>query len=270
MEADAYKLGKLDAAIGFGLEKDAWANLVLPGVGAALAYGLAPRGEEGQAAALGALAGFGGQAALRGAFSPVAKAVAPSKLKLPTPEMFGHAALDEGWSRVKKYMTDPRPKTASLDIGGSIPIPGLGGLGLTYKDQRDRLSGMSRWVPREALERGFDYVDSGASEDEAVDQERSRGGGSSALFGAGLGTLIGHGVFPGQRHGLAPMLLGGLLGAGTGSLVHRLTASDREEMARQAYTGAQIERQRFPIRKHAIQTSNEASPVTLSRGSSAE
>jgi hypothetical protein len=77
----------------------------------------------------------------------------------------------------------------SIDIGGSIGIPGMGGLGVSLKDQQERLPGMSRWVPRGAVERGFEYLDKGFDPESVMDTEAERGSLIHPATGAGLAAM---------------------------------------------------------------------------------
>lgn len=66
MEADAYQLGNLDAVLEYGLSKEAYARVILPGLGALMGYALAPEGEKGRGAILGGLGGLGMQSMFTG------------------------------------------------------------------------------------------------------------------------------------------------------------------------------------------------------------
>jgi hypothetical protein len=152
----------------------------------------------------------------------------------------------------------------ALDVGGSIPIPGMGGLGVSFKDQRERLPGMSRWVPRGAVERGFDYADEGFDPETVMDLEADRGSLVHPASGAALAMAAAAKFAP--KSGVGGALVSGLLGAGGGSLYHRATADGRRREGLEALEGAQRERYKFPIRRHPSQTANEASPLAVSRG----
>lgn len=152
----------------------------------------------------------------------------------------------------------------SIDIGGSIGVPGMGGLGVSIKDQQERLPGMSKWVPRGAVERGFEYLDQGFDPESVMDTEAERGSLLHPATGAALAAMGAARFAP--KSGLGGALLAGLGGAGLGTLYHRATNDQRREEGREAYEGAQREREKFPIRRHQTQTANEASPLAVSRG----
>lgn len=176
----------------------------------------------------------------------------------------GHldAALSFGIAR--EELEALTPKTAGVEFGGSIPISNWGGVGMSLKDQRERLPGMGKWVPRHMLERGFERVDEGLTPEEFVALEENRGSLTSPLLGAALAAGGAYRVLP--TAGGPTALLAGLGGAGIGSLVHHLTKNRRRAEALDAYRGALRERQAFPVAKHPSQTANEASPIAVSRG----
>jgi hypothetical protein len=413
MQTDAYQLGYLDAALDFGLTKEAWAKAILPAAGAAMGAMLAPEGEGWQGAALGGLGALGVQsAALAGAkgignaFKRTPSPHAPTpggsqmaqsaNLKGLTPaqqdlnkmhrqeEMFGKtqdmlkremastdaelarnkasmgphplppkpAVSPETAAASKHYGTDPalvtammnapgpmkgapqrhapgpqmdadlqalhggmsppgalppksvpqqmndelqaasnppipgttkkapkekkekekgRKKKASLedfkiavDVSAGVSLPILGGASVGFKDQRERLPGMSRWVPRSTVERGFDYADEGVDPQAVAEQEADRGSLSHPLLGAAL-AAAGVAKFLPQSGPLGP-LLGGLVGGGLGTLYNQATQGRRIEEGLEAHTGAQREREKFPIRRHGSQTANESTPLAVSRG----
>lgn len=152
----------------------------------------------------------------------------------------------------------------AVDVGGSVPIPGLGGVGVSFKDQRERLSGMSRWVPRDTIERGFEYADKGFDPETVMDLEGDRGNVMHPLTGAALAAAGALKFAP--KSGAGGALLAGLGGLGLGQLYHQHTRDTREQEGLEALEGAQRERSKFPIRRHTIQTANEATPLAVSRG----
>jgi hypothetical protein len=152
----------------------------------------------------------------------------------------------------------------AVDIGGSIGVPGMGGLGISMKDQKERLPGMSRWVPHAAIERGFEYADSGFDPEAVMDAEGERGSLLHPALGAALAAAGAAKFAP--KSGVGGALLAGLGGAGLGSAYHHLTGENRRQEGLEAFEGAQRERAEFPIRRHKTQTANEASPLTISRG----
>jgi hypothetical protein len=378
MESDAYKLGHLDAAIEFGLTKEAWGKAVLPVLSSLAGAALAPEGEGAQGALLGGLGALGLQsavfghgksapahvpAAVRAPSAPPATA-APSAPAGRTMQDVGHAAFAQGKEQLHRWLNAPLTKTPapaptahsaapslpaspsistpggkswadtrqarqdlqervlkmhrreyipqrdpvaalksptavdgvqpspppgqdpqvmagmrrefakkgsleqlklSIDVGGSIGIPGMGGLGVSLKDQQERLPGMSRWVPRGAVERGFEYLDKGFDPESVMDTEAERGSLIHPATGAGLAAMGAAKFAP--KSGPGGMLLASLGGAGLGTLYHRATNSQRREDGREAFEGAERERSKFPIRRHPTQTANEASPLAVSRGS---
>jgi hypothetical protein len=171
-----------------------------------------------------------------------------------------------------KEKTKGRKKKASLedfkiavDVSAGVSMPVLGGASFGFKDQRERLPGMSRWVPRSTVERGFDYVDEGLDEEAISDLEAELGTISHPLLGAALAAAGAHKFLP-QSGALGP-LLGGLVGGGLGTLYNQATKGRRIEEGLEAHSGAQREREKFPIRRHATQTANESTPLAISRGS---
>lgn len=365
MEADAYKLGHLDAAISFGITKEAWAKAVLPAAGAAMGAILAPEGEGLQGAALGGLGALGMQSAalagankLKGAFTPKPNPPAgtPGGTQMAqTAKLPEHLADLHKWNKQEKmfgqtqdmikremastnaelaklnppagpppqispataaaskhFGTDPamvtammnapgpmkgapqrfapgqipdatpghspvpptkakgRKKKASLDrlkmaveISGGFQLPFLGA-SIGVKDQRERLPGMSRWVPRSTMERSFDYADEGVDPAEVADREGDRGSVAHPLLGALLAAGAAHRYAPGS--GLMGKVLAGLAGGGLGTLYNQQTKERRVNDALEALTGAQREREKFPIRRHPTQTANESTPLAVSRG----
>lgn len=276
MEADAYKLGHLDAALELGLTKEAWGKAVLPLGSALLGYALAPEGEKERGAILGGLGGLGVQSAIAGpgkAPVRVAPSVPSKPVGLDALKEYGRTAWAQGKEDVQKWLTTPvAPKVASLDqfklaidIGGNVPLPGMPGLGVSFKGHKERLPGMTKWVSRGALERGFENVQEGLSPEEAADREQDVGSIASPLLGSALATAGMLKFAP--KTGVGGALLGSLGGAMGGSLFHRLTRGARRDEALQALQGAQLEHSRFPLSKHPTQTANEASPLAVSRGS---
>jgi len=150
----------------------------------------------------------------------------------------------------------------AIDVGMGVPIPG--GLSLGLKDQRERLPGMSRWVPRSAIERGFDYTDDAVAPEDVAEQESSRGAVMQPLLGAALAAAGARKFLP--NSGLAGPLLAGLAGAGLGTAYHHATKDRRVEEGMEAYQGASRERERFPVQRHPSQTANESTPLAVSRG----
>lgn len=278
MEADAYKLGHLDAVLALGVTKEAYNQALLPILGALGGAALARDDERTQGALLGGLGTFGLQSALAGhgqhvpAGAPAA-VTAAVKPKITFNEVFEHSKAEAG-DRLNRWLNTvapPRPKLArldshkiALDFGGSVPLPGLGGFGVSFKDQRERLPGMSRWVPRGTLERGFDYADEGFDPETVMDMEAERGSLTHPLAGAAVGALGALKLAP--KSGLGGVLLGGLGGAGLGQIYHSATKDTRAREGLEALEGAQKERSTFPIRRHAVQTANEPMPMAVSRG----
>ena len=152
----------------------------------------------------------------------------------------------------------------AFDVSGGIGLPGTGA-SVGIKDQRERLPGMARWVPRSTVERGFDYADAGTDSEVAAEQEAGRGNLSSPLLGAALAAAGANRFFP--KSGRSGAALAGLAGAGLGSLYHNATREARGREGYEAVEGAKREREKFPIQKHQQQTATEASPLAVSRGS---
>ena len=284
MRADAYKLGNLDAALAYGLRKEAGVgSLILPvGLGA---LGTALGGTlGGGVGAIGGLAANGMLSQLFG--SKQAPAVAQRPAPKATFEQMGRAALGSGKDQIWKYLTTPQGqgpapvagqkmlaapkpkfsifKRASFDVGGSIPLPGFGGLGMSHKDQRERLPGMRKWVPRDTMERAFEYDDQGFDPEAVMDMEAARGELSYPAVGGALAAAAAKKFMP--KAGVGGLLLAGLGGAGLGSAYHAATGDRRRADAAEALEGAQRERHKFPISKHQNQTANESSPLAVSRG----
>ena len=149
-----------------------------------------------------------------------------------------------------------------IDLGLSIPV--AGGIGLGVKDQRERLPGMGRWVPRSAIERGFNYADDDASPEDVAESEASRGVIGHPLLGAALAAAGARKFLP--NSGLMGPLLSGVAGLGLGAAYHHATKDRRVEEGMEAYQGASRERERFPVQRHPSQTANESTPLAVSRG----
>lgn len=394
MQAEAYKLGYLDAALDFGLTKESWAKAIMPAAGALMGAIAAPEGETMQGAALGGLGALGMQSAvlagakhLGGGAAPHAPAPAaaapptgttmlPKGAPVPMgaiPQKIHEIAHDHGVDpqalharrmeqvaarpppppvtqatvdASKHFGTDPALVTAMMNApgpmkgapqrhapgpqmdadlqafhGGEVPPPGpiapktvpqqmdedlqaasnppvpekkkkapkekgrkkkaelddfkmavdvstsvgLPGMSVGFKDQRERLPGMSRWVPRSTVERGFDYTDEGIDPQAISELEADRGSITHPLLGAALAAAGAHKFLP--QSGIIGPLLGGLVGGGLGTLYHQATKERRVEEGLEAYSGAQREREKFPIRRHPTQTANESTPLAISRGS---
>jgi hypothetical protein len=332
MQAEAYKLGYLDAALDFGLTKESWAKAIVPAMMAGTGALLAPEGERLQGAMLFGGAGLAGQSAvlagankLKGAFTPKPNphAATPGGTQMAqTAKLPEHLADLHKWNKqegmaaqahhqyvnemastnaelaklnppgpqpqitpetiaaskrngtdpalVTAMMHAPKPKEAalqqfklSLDLSSSVGVPGAG-VSFGLKDQRERLPGMSRWVPRSTVERGFDYADQGLDDEAVADLEADRGSIGHPLLGAALAAAGARKLMP-YSGALGP-ILAGLGGAGLGALYHKGTMSRRTEEGVEALNGAQREREKFPIRRHKTQTANESTPLAISRG----
>lgn len=153
-----------------------------------------------------------------------------------------------------------------FDFGIGVNLPGTP-LSVSMKEQRERLPGMDRWVPREDIERGFAYDDAGTSLDEIADEAARRGGVLHPAVGAALAAAGMKALRP--TAGVVGPLAAGLLGAGLGAGYHQMTTDDRIDNALQGLQAARRTKQDeggFPIRKHAIQTANESKPVVISGG----
>jgi hypothetical protein len=231
MESSAYTLGSLDALLAFNGTKEAWAKALMPVLSAATGALLAPEGETLQGATLGGLGALGAQSAM-------------------------HA----GARKFKNIFTAKH----SADISMGIGIPGTGG-SLGVKDQRERLPGMSRWVPRSTIERGFNYANAELDPQAVAELEANRGSISHPLLGAALAAAGARMSLP--QSGVLGPVLAGLAGAGAGTLYHQATRGRRIEEGLEALQGAQREREKFPIRRHATQTANESTPLAVARGS---
>lgn len=148
----------------------------------------------------------------------------------------------------------------AFDFSLGLNVPGTP-LSVNLKDQKDRLEGMTKWVPREDIERGYKYIEEGAAPEDIVEEASRRGGVSHPLLGAALAALAAKKLAPGS--GMAGPALAGVLGAGGGSLYNKLTEGSRIEDALQGYEGA---KRTFPIRRHGVQTANESTPMVMAGG----
>lgn len=288
MEADAYKLGNLDAVLHYGVRKEAFVKAILPALGAATGALMAPEGEGLQGAALGGLGALGMQSAalagargLKGAFTPKPNphAATPGGSQMAsTAKLPEHLADLHKWNKQEKAYAGAqnliRRETASadaelaklkmaVDISGGFGIPGAG-VSFGVKDQRERLPGMSRWVPRSTVERGFDHADAGTPPEEVAAQEAERGTIAHPLIGAALAAALTRKMLP--NSGVIGPLLTSLGGAGLGTLYNQVTKDRRVEEGLEAHSGALRERSKFPINKHPTQTANESTPLAVSRG----
>lgn len=148
----------------------------------------------------------------------------------------------------------------AFDFSLGLNVPGTP-LSVNLKDQKDRLEGMTKWVPREDIERGYQYVEEGTPLEDIADEATRRGGVMHPLLGAALAAAATKKFAPGT--GAAGPALAGVLGAGAGSLYNKLTEGGRVEDALQGYEGA---RRSFPLRRHGVQTANESKPLLLAGG----
>jgi len=229
MEATAYKLGHLDAVLAYGLAKHGGMLPALAVAAPAAAMAAAADEEHRPAAAgLGALTGLAAYSALR------SKKGSLDAFKL------------------------------SLDLSAGVGIPFLPGVSLGIKDQRERLPGMDRWVPRSSMERGFQYADSGFDPEAVADLEAKRG----VIEHPVMGGLAGAGLMAkfAPKSGVIGPVLAGLAGMGLGTVYNHATRDERVREGLEAFSGAQREREKFPIRRHAVQTANESTPLAVSRG----
>ena len=294
MQADAYKLGYLDAALDFGLSKEAYVKAIAPVAAGILGGIAAPEGETMQGVALGAGGALALQSVAGAGMKRLAGPKTPAAPVAPAPPPGGTTVLPKGGpvpmgaipqkihEIAHDYSVDPQElharrlqqvseRVASLeefkiavDVSAGVSLPVLGGASLGFKDQRERLPGMSRWVPRSTVERGFDYADEGLDSEAVSDIEGDRGSITHPLLGAALAAAGARKFMP-QSGALGP-LLAGLGGAGLGTLYNKATKDRRIEEGLEAHSGAQREREKFPIRRHPTQTANESTPLAVSRG----
>jgi len=186
---------------------------------------------------------------------------APGPMKGATPLKAPPAASEKPATKGRKKAAGLGDFKIAVDVSTSVGVPGMS---MGFKDQRERLPGMSRWVPRSTVERGFDYADDGIDPEAVADLEAERGSLSHPLLGAALAAAGARKFMP--NSGLMGPLLAGLGGAGLGALHHQATKGRRIEEGTEAHQGALRERERFPIQRHAIQTANESTPLAVSRG----
>ena len=148
-----------------------------------------------------------------------------------------------------------RPKVGFYKLSEhSVSVSPQGAsLGLSRKDER--LEGMNRWVPRSTLEHAFTGVDEGYDDQALTEQAAESGNIIHPALGAALGAALAH-------YGIAPSVgakvIGGLAGAGLGSMYNRATTSGRVSDMQEALKGVHHE-------KHRTQeTSREATPMVVS------
>ena len=152
-------------------------------------------------------------------------------------------------------------KLADVSIG--IGVPGTP-LSFGTRGDAQRLPGMSRWVPTGTLERAFTGLDAEADPDALARQEGRRGLLTHPAAGAAAAAALAHFGVPvlgGMRKSRAAAL-----GAASGLLYNRISASDREKDMREALKGVQRERSNSAITGQHKNTANESRPLIMSRG----
>lgn len=204
----SYSTGARDALKAFGLEKTAL-NARLVGLlsGTALGAGLAREGEGVQGAIVGAGAGFGVGAGLSRAgrrLRPAAKPV------MKTADFRGGVNF--------------RPK--DFPVGFSTGV----------SDTRERMMGMGRWVPRSVIERTISGLDGGLDAQAIKELEADRGRYLQPATGAALGAGAAYFAAP-KAVGPAGKILGALVGAGAGSLLHASKKGQRQADVDEALRG---------------------------------
>jgi hypothetical protein len=164
---------------------------------------------------------------------------------------FKGGAYMVGFAKLAEHSVSVSPQGASL--------------GLSSKDER--LEGMNRWVPRSTLQRAFEGADAGYDDPALVEEAMASGNLKHPAIGAALGAALMHYATKGHagamaRFGvspsLAPKLVGGLAGAGLGSMYNNATAGERGADMQEALKGVHHEKHR------AQNTSREATPMVVS------
>lgn len=148
------------------------------------------------------------------------------------------------------------------DVGFGVGIPKTP-FSLSLGRKEERLPGMTKWVPRDVIERAYENTDAGYDPQAVMDAEAAHGELLNPAIGAGVGAAAAKFGLP--RGGALGTALGALAGAGGASLVHKLTEGRRRGNAAQALRGIATERD-FPLRSQEATTANESSPMAVSRG----
>lgn len=136
------------------------------------------------------------------------------------------------------------------------------GASYSTSSKDERLPGMNRWVPRGTLQRAFEGFDEGYDEQALTEEAGESGHIAHPAIGAALGAALAH-------YGVAPSLggkiMGGLAGAGLGSVYNNATRGDRETNMREALKGVHGERGHHPKHpNHGKTTANESVPMVVS------
>jgi hypothetical protein len=289
---------KKRVAAPFGRSKEAWARLIGTGVGALGGAALADPNEKGQGAALGGMLGYATGSGLshlpasaqyagkrfidssRSALSNlVSSANGPGPISSARDFLFGRPVGQNGArtlnvleraGRAGKGMAARAfnvaahfPKIADASVG--VGFPGSP-VSLSLRTRDERLPGMHRWVPRNLIERVHEDLDQGLDPADVLESERGRGSLLSPAMGGAAGAALAH-FGLGGRGGAAAAGLGALLGAGAGSTVNDLSASNREDNALEALRGVLRERASVPaIRGQQHSTASSPPPLLVSVG----
>lgn len=127
---------------------------------------------------------------------------------------------------------------------------GLPGLGFSTASRDERLPGMSRWAPREYIERAYDALDRGTNPSVLVEQAAREGGALHPAIGGVLGGLAGYKMYP--KSGMGAPALGALLGATAGTVYNNVTGADRARRMAEAIRGVYHENAPLPTAQAPI------------------
>ena len=183
-------------------------------------------------------------------------------------------------SGVQRLAARLRQKTAAphaLQLQLSQQIPGTPFMLRGGEIKEERLPGMRRWVDRDTVQRVFSGLEAGESPESIVQDEVARGQLLHPAIGAGIGALASTELASripqlGSRGPLAAALLAALTGGAAGAAYNYAGRDKREQDAREALEGAQLEMAKFPRhRGHAVPmgqadqgTASAATPTLLS------
>lgn len=139
-------------------------------------------------------------------------------------------------------------------------------LSVSASGKHERLPGMRRWVPRDAIERAGLGLDEGLDPQALLELEAQRGRFAWPAVGGALGAGGLRLMMP--QSGLAAQAGAGLLGAGAGALAHRAGESARVSDMGEALRGVLYERlmQRSALTGQAPMSAAESTPLVVSRG----
>lgn len=155
-------------------------------------------------------------------------------------------------------------KAAALGFG--VNIPGTPFSVSSKSEQMERRPGMTRHVPTQVMDRALTGLyDEGLDPQALMEESAQHGEFSSPAIGALLGAYAAHSKMPGG--GMAPKVIGSLMGAAGGSMYHHFKQSpDNQSNMHQALRGVYASPgHRGVIRGQGHESAREPTPLLLSR-----